>query len=76
MADRGKQQVDAAAHGAASYEEWRRHLREDAEYGAVYEEEAAKGELWVQLVEARRAAGSASKNLRVGWVCRRRKWPK
>jgi transcriptional regulator with XRE-family HTH domain len=29
----------------------------DPEYRAIYEEEAAKSELWLQLVEARQAAG-------------------
>ena len=32
-------------------------LEGDPEYQAVYEEEAAKSELWLQLVEARQAAG-------------------
>jgi transcriptional regulator with XRE-family HTH domain len=32
-------------------------LRANSDYQAIYDEEAAKGELWLQLVEARRAAG-------------------
>jgi DNA-binding XRE family transcriptional regulator len=39
------------------YLEWREELRADPEYQAVYEEEAAKGSLWLQLVEARQATG-------------------
>ena len=35
----------------------------DPEYQAVYEEEAAKGELWLQLVEARQAAGLTQEEL-------------
>lgn len=43
--------------GKASYERWRDELAANAEYKAIYEEEAAKKELWLQLVEARQAAG-------------------
>lgn len=39
------------------YLEWRAHLRADPAYRSIYEEEAAKSELWLQLVEARQAAG-------------------
>lgn len=42
---------------ARDYLEWREELRQDPEYQAVYEEEAAKSELWLQLVEARKTAG-------------------
>ncbi len=45
------------SQGQASYQEWRDELREDPEYQAIYAEEAAKSELWLQLVEARQAAG-------------------
>ena len=41
----------------ASYLEWKQELLEDPEYQAVYEEEAARSELWLQLVEARQEAG-------------------
>lgn len=41
----------------ASYLNWRDELRADPEYQKVYEEEAAKSALWLQLVEARLAAG-------------------
>jgi transcriptional regulator with XRE-family HTH domain len=40
-----------------SYEEWRKELWKNPEFQAIYEEEAAKSELWLQLVEARQAAG-------------------
>src|SRR5438094_4041993 len=43
--------------GQESYQRWRDELRVDPEYQAVYEEEAAKSDLWLQLVEARQAAG-------------------
>lgn len=40
-----------------AYEEWERKLMEDPEFRAIYEEEAAKGKLWLQLTEARRESG-------------------
>ena len=43
--------------GKASYEKWRNNLRDDPHYQAIYEEEAAKSDLWLQLVEARQKAG-------------------
>lgn len=43
--------------GQESYEQWRAALVADPEVRALYEEEAAKKELWLQLVEARQAAG-------------------
>ncbi len=43
--------------GQARYQRWRDKLRADPEYQAIYEEEATKSELWLQLVEARQAAG-------------------
>lgn len=45
------------ADAEASYRRWREGLRANPEYRAVYEEEAAKGGLWLQLAEARQAAG-------------------
>lgn len=48
---------DLTAAGEASYQEWRDGLRADPAYQAIYAEEAAKSELWLQLVEARQAAG-------------------
>src|SRR6266496_6619584 len=46
-----------AVDGARAYEEWRDRFLADPEYRRIYEEEAAKKELWLQLVEARQAAG-------------------
>lgn len=43
--------------GAQAYQEWRDEFLADPENRAVYEEEAAKSELWLQLAEARQAAG-------------------
>lgn len=48
---------DLAREGAEQYEEWRRELLSTPELRQLYEEEAAKKELWLQLVEARQAAG-------------------
>ena len=48
---------DPIAEGEASYRKWQDDQAADPEFQAVYEEEAAKKELWLQLVEARQAAG-------------------
>ena len=48
---------DLTAEGAASYRRWKDELKADPEYQRVYTEEAAKKELWLQMVEARTAAG-------------------
>ena len=48
---------DLIAEGAASYRRWKDELKADPEYQRVYTEEAAKKELWLQMVEARTAAG-------------------
>jgi len=47
----------------ASYEAWRADLRRDPAYAQVYAEEAAKSELWLQLVEARQEAGLTQKQV-------------
>ncbi len=39
------------------YEQYWARQMEDATFRALYTEEAAKKELWLQLVEARQAAG-------------------
>ncbi len=52
-----EQKRDYIAEGQASYQRWRERLLADPESRRLYEEEAAKGELWLQLVEARQAAG-------------------
>src|SRR5579859_1282004 len=43
--------------GQRSYAAWRTDLAAQPEYQAIYEEEAAKSALWLQLAEAREAAG-------------------
>ncbi len=43
--------------GARRYAGWRDDLLSDPENRRIYEEEAAKSELWLQLAEARMAAG-------------------
>jgi DNA-binding XRE family transcriptional regulator len=48
---------DIIQAGEASYQRWRDQLRADPAYEAVYEAEAARSALWLQLVEARQAAG-------------------
>ncbi len=47
----------------AAYLNWRDEFLADPERRAIYEEEAAKSELWLQLVEARRAAGLTQKQM-------------
>src|SRR3712207_1622324 len=54
---RAQQHRDYTAEGKASYQRWRDELLADPQYRAVYQEEAAKMDLWLQLVEARQAAG-------------------
>lgn len=41
----------------SSYQDWRDKFMSDPEKRAIYEEEAAKSALWLQLFEARQAAG-------------------
>jgi predicted XRE-type DNA-binding protein len=48
---------DFAREGAERYQQWRERLLSTPERRRVYEEEAAKKELWLQLVEARQQAG-------------------
>ena len=48
---------DYIAEGQDSYRRWSDNLVADPEGRRLYEEEAAKKELWLQLVEARQAAG-------------------
>lgn len=45
------------SEGQRRYEDYWTKQMTDPEFRAVYEEEAAKKELWLQLVEARQAAG-------------------
>jgi DNA-binding XRE family transcriptional regulator len=48
---------DPIEEGQQAYQEWRNNLLTNPENRAIYEEEAAKKELWLQLVEARQKAG-------------------
>ena len=48
---------DPIEEGQQAYQEWRDNLLANPEFRAIYEEEAAKKELWLQLVEARQNAG-------------------
>src|SRR5438270_528684 len=52
-----EKQSDIIEEGKRSYQQWRDSLMADPEYKKIYEEEAAKKELWLQLVEARQRAG-------------------
>lgn len=47
----------------AAYLNWRDTLRANPEYQKIYEEEAAKSALWLQLVQARLAAGLTQKQV-------------
>ena len=47
---------DVIKAGELAYQEWQEELWTDPEYCKLYAEEAAKSELWLQLVEARKAA--------------------
>jgi predicted XRE-type DNA-binding protein len=50
-------EADVANQGEKSYQQWVDELKADPAFPQIYEEEAAKSELWLQLVEARQAAG-------------------
>lgn len=49
--------LDPVSAGARAYQEWVDRQMADPEFRAIYEEEAAKSELWLQLVEARQMTG-------------------
>ncbi len=50
-------QDDLTKQGTDSYQKWQEKLRTHPEYEQIYQEEVAKGKLWLQLVEARQRAG-------------------
>jgi DNA-binding XRE family transcriptional regulator len=52
-----REQGSRAQEGARRYQDWKERLLANPETRALYEEEAAKKELWMELVEARQAAG-------------------
>jgi DNA-binding XRE family transcriptional regulator len=49
--------TDLMAAGEAAYREWSESITATPEGRAIYAEESAKMDLWLQLVEARQAAG-------------------
>jgi DNA-binding XRE family transcriptional regulator len=59
----GKERENVIKAGEESYQRWQEGLRQDPEYQKIYEEEAAKSALWLQLVEARLAAGLTQKQM-------------
>ncbi|MBI2908679.1 MAG: helix-turn-helix transcriptional regulator [Chloroflexi bacterium] len=48
---------DYIAEGQRAYEEYEAKFLSDPENRRIYEEESAKKDLWLQLIEARHAAG-------------------
>ena len=52
-----KKRRDHIKEGEQAYQAWRDALLADPKAREIYKEEAAKKELWLQLVEARQAAG-------------------
>lgn len=54
---------DLITEGEQEYREWRASLVDTPAKRALYEEIAAKSDLWLQLVEARQAAGLTQREL-------------
>lgn len=54
---------DLIKEGEQDYQEWRGSLVDTPEKRALYEEIAAKSDLWLQLVEARQEAGLTQREL-------------
>lgn len=52
-----KKNTEPVEEGQQAFLEWRDNLLANPEFRAIYEEEAAKKEIWLQLVEARHKAG-------------------
>jgi DNA-binding XRE family transcriptional regulator len=52
-----RERRDHIKEGEQAYQAWRNALLGDPKAREIYIEEAAKKELWLQLVEARQAAG-------------------
>ena len=48
---------DAIDRDFDSFEQWREELLSDPERRRIYDEEAAKMDLWLQLADARQSAG-------------------
>jgi DNA-binding XRE family transcriptional regulator len=54
---------DLIKEGEQDYQEWRASLMDTPEKRALYREVAARSDLWLQLVEARQAAGLTQREL-------------
>lgn len=54
---------DLIKEGEQDYQEWRASLVDTPEKRALYDEISAKSDLWLQLVEARQAAGLTQRQL-------------
>src|SRR5438876_283463 len=54
---------DLIEQGEREYEEWRAGLTDMPEKRGLYDEIAARSDLWLQLVEARQAAGLTQREL-------------
>jgi DNA-binding XRE family transcriptional regulator len=52
-----QKRTDPIEEGQRAYQEWRDNLLANPEFREIYEEEAAKKEIWLQLVEARQKVG-------------------
>ena len=65
--------TDPIEEGQQAYQEWRDNLLANPEFRAIYEEEAAKKEIWLKLVEARQKQTSHGWNLLGVLVFPRRK---
>jgi len=55
--------------GEESYCRWRKQVRENPEYQAIYDEEAAKSELWLQLAEGPPSGRTASQSAMSSSAC-------
>jgi DNA-binding XRE family transcriptional regulator len=51
------EEANSVESGRLAYQRWSERLEANPEFARVYEEEAAKSELWLRLVEARLEAG-------------------
>ncbi len=58
-----KRDQDVNKAGNESYRRWVKRLEATPGYRQVYDDEAAKSELWLQLVEARQEAGLTQRQL-------------
>lgn len=54
---------DYMREGEQSYKDWREKLLADPGTRALYQQEAAKKDIWLQLVEARQVSGLTQKDV-------------